>query len=121
MARETEGLVRSGHSGRTEEWRDPEPAGEDQPEADRAPNATLTGGVPEGITPAGVEERSELAAHLGKEIYPAYRDALVDRLVETNAPGRLVTAVRDLPPDAEYQNAGELAEALGLGHESHRF
>ena len=43
MARETEALVRSGRTGRTEEWRDPEPSGEDQPEADRAPNATLTG------------------------------------------------------------------------------
>ncbi|GAA3393464.1 DUF2795 domain-containing protein [Cryptosporangium minutisporangium] len=121
MARETEGLVRSGHSGRTEEWRDPEPSGEDQPEADFAPNGTLTGGVPEGLTPEGVEGRSELAAHLGKEIYPARRDQLIDRLVENNAPARLVSAVRDLPADAEYQNAGEVASALGYGHEAHRF
>jgi hypothetical protein len=121
LKHETEGLVRSGHATRVEEWRDPEPSGEDQPDADLAPSSTLTGGVPDGLTAAGVEERSELAAHLGKEIYPAHRDQVIDRLVQTNAPSRLVTAVRDLPADAEFQNAGELASALGLGHEAHRF
>jgi hypothetical protein len=121
MQHETEGLVRSGHSTRIEEWRDPEPSGEDQPDVDLAPDSTLTGGVPDGLTPAGVEQRSELAAHLGKEIYPAYRDQVIDRLVETNAPTRLVTAVRDLPADTQYANAGELAEALGFGHETQRF
>jgi hypothetical protein len=121
MQHETEGLVRSGRRTRTEEWRDPEPSGEDQPDVDRAPDGTLTGGVPEGITPDGVEERSELAAHLGKEIYPANRDAVIDRLLETNAPDRLVAAVRGLPAEGQYANAGELASALGLGHEEHRF
>jgi hypothetical protein len=121
LEHETQGLVRSGHSTRAEEWRDPEPSGEDQPDADFAPNTTLAGGVPEGITPDGVEERSELASYLGKEIYPAGRDAIIDRLVGNNAPDRLVTAVRGLPGDTEYANAGELASALGLGHEEHRF
>jgi hypothetical protein len=121
LKRETEGLVRSGRSGRAEEWLDPEPSGEDQPDVDFAPDATLTGGIPEGLTPEGVEERSELAAHLGRGVYPAYRDELIDRLVENNAPGRLVTAVRDLPGDAQFANAGELASALGLGHETRRF
>ena len=121
MARETRGLVQGGRSGRTEEWRDPEPSGEDQPEADFAPGTTLTGGVPDGLTPEGVEERSELAAHLGRGVYPAYRDEILDRLVENNAPTRLVTLVRDLPADEKYENAGALASALGLGHESHRF
>src|SRR5690349_18866170 len=97
LQNETRGLIQAGRSTRAEEWRDPEPAGEDQPEADFAPNSTLTGGVPEGLTPEGVEERSQLAAHLGKEIYPAYRDEIIDRLVENNAPDRLVSAVRDLP------------------------
>jgi hypothetical protein len=121
MKHEVRGLVQAGRTTRAEEWRDPEPSGEDQPDADLAPNGTLTGGVPEGITADGVEERSELAAHLGKEIYPAHRDEIIDRLHETNAPDRLVAAVRDLPGDAQYENAGALAEALGLGHESHRF
>ncbi|MFI5955007.1 DUF2795 domain-containing protein [Cryptosporangium sp. NPDC051539] len=121
LKHETEGLVRGGHSTRSEEWRDPEPSGEDQPDADFAPNSTLVGGVPAGLTPEGVEERSELAAHLGRHIYPAYRDQIIDRLMEENAPARLVTLVGDLPADVQYENAGELASALGLGHESERF
>ena len=121
LKHETRGLVQGGRSTRAEEWRDPEPSGEDQPDADFAPNSTLTGGVPDGITPEGVEQRSELAAHLGKEVYPANRDELIDRLRENNAPDRLIAALRDLPSDTKYENAGKIASALGLGHESHRF
>ncbi|GAA0255025.1 DUF2795 domain-containing protein [Cryptosporangium japonicum] len=121
MARETRGLVQGGRSGRAEEWLDPEAPGEDQPEADFAPDATLTGGIPEGLTPEGVAERSELASYLGRAVYPAYRDQIIDRLVENNAPTRLVTVVRDLPAEEQYENAGAIAQALGLGHEEQRF
>jgi len=121
LKHETRGLVQGGRSTRAEEWRDPEPSGEDQPDADLAPNGTLAGGVPEGITAEGLEQRSELAAHLGKEVYPAYRDELIDRLVENNAPDRIVASLRGLPADTKYENVGEVASALGLGHESHRF
>jgi hypothetical protein len=39
LKHETEGLVRGGHSTRAAEWNDPEPSGEDQPDADRAVHA----------------------------------------------------------------------------------
>src|SRR3954471_1518547 len=86
MAHETEGLVRSGRSTHAEEWNDPEPSGEDQPDADRVPNATMTGGTPPGMTPDDVEGRAELASYIGKEAYPAVRAQLIDLVIERNAP-----------------------------------
>ena len=121
MKHETEGLVRSGGSTRAEEWRDPEPPGEDQPEVDYAPDETLTGGVPEGMTSDDVERRSEIAQHLGTHAFPADVDGVLARLEEQNAPDRLLDAVRALPDGSRYENLAALTDALGIGHEQHRF
>jgi len=122
LRQETEGMVRSGRATRAQEWRDPEPPGEDQPEVDLAPNATLVGGVPEGLTPQGVAVRSELATYLGHQSdYPVDKQKLYNRLVEGNAPDRLIALARLLPDDRTFSTVGELSEALGLGHEEHRF
>ncbi|HEV2089015.1 MAG TPA: hypothetical protein VGR21_11955 [Cryptosporangiaceae bacterium] len=121
LQHETEGIVRSGHTTRTEEWRDPEPPGDDQPDVDLAPNSTLVGGVPDGLTPQGVAIRSELATYLGLSAYPIDKEGLRARLVEGNAPPRLVALAEFLPDDQTYANVGELSEALGLGAEDHRF
>jgi hypothetical protein len=121
LKHETAGLTHAGRSTRAEEWRDPEPSGEDQPEVDARPDGAMIGAVPDGMTPEDVEDRATLASHLGKEVYPARRDELIDKLVELNAPARLVSRVRDLPPDREFQNVQEVAVALGLGVEQHRF
>jgi hypothetical protein len=66
LKHETEGLVRSGHTTHAEEWKDPEPSGDDQHDADRAPDSTLHGGTPAGMTDDDVEGRAELATYLGK-------------------------------------------------------
>lgn len=122
LQHETEGMIRSGRSTRAEEWRDPEPPGEDQPDVDLAPNATLVGGVPGGMTPQGVAVRSELATYLGHQSdFPIDKQGLYDRLVEGNAPARLIGLARLLPDGKSYDTVGELSEALGLGHEEHRF
>jgi hypothetical protein len=54
LQHETEGLIRSGHDNRAD-WNSPEPSGEDQPDVDRAPNGTLAGGVPDGMTESDSE------------------------------------------------------------------
>src|SRR3954447_2565845 len=61
LAGEVEGAMRSGHSTHAQEWKDPEPSGEDQPDVDLNPNGTLTGGTPAGVDSGDVEGRSELA------------------------------------------------------------
>lgn len=121
LKQEVEGTMRAGRSTHTEEWKDPEPSGEDQPEVDSAPDTTLTGGTPAGMTPEDVEARAEIAGYLGQHVYPAERDDLVRRLSEQQAPDRLVDQLAGLPPGRRYENVNDVAEALGLGVERERF
>jgi hypothetical protein len=121
LKHETQGLERSGRSTHVEEWADPEPSGEDQPMASLDPNGGLTGGVPSGMTPREVEERSLLARHLGKSIYPATRADIVAKLREEHAPSRFVDRVEQLPDGKQFENVQEIAMALGMHVETQRF
>src|SRR3954453_15133621 len=97
LKHETEGLVRAGRSTHAEEWKDAEPSGEDQPDADLAPAGTLHGGTPPGRDAADVEGRAEVATYLGKDAYPMVREQVIDLVVERNAPARVLDLVRRLP------------------------
>ncbi len=121
MAAETEGLRRGGHSTHAQEWKDPEPSGEDQPDADLAPDGTLEGGVPDGMTAADVEGRSELATFLGAGVFPANRVTLEERAEDQNAPVRVLEELRRLPDGREYANVAEVWAALGGSNEQQRF
>jgi hypothetical protein len=120
-ARETAGLTDGAHEPRAEEWREQEPAGEDQPDVDMVPDTALTGGTPPGMTQRDVNLRSALARYLGPNVYPADRQGLLRRLEEEGAPAELVEMVRDLPFGRLYTTVQELSEDLGLGTEQHRF
>lgn len=117
---ETQGLEKSDRETRTEEWRAQEPSGEDQPDADRAPDDMYTGAAPPGMSSNDVEGRAELAIHLDARIYPAGRDALIENLRENNAPDRLLDQVAGLPKGREFRNVQEVWEALGGGVEKGR-
>ena len=117
---EVSGLVRAGRDNR-EDWNSPEPSGEDQPDVDRAPNATLAGGVPEGMTAADLERRSELAGYLGR-VWPATAEQLVAVASENSAPDAVLNQLRALPGSASFENLQELWVAVDGGvAESHRF
>ena len=107
LKHETEGLVRGGHSTHAEEWKDPEPSGEDQPDG-------LIGNDQ-------LEDRAELASYLGKEIYPANRDVILDLVEERQAPERVIDLVRRLPSGREFQNVGEIWAAVGGQADGERF
>jgi hypothetical protein len=121
MARELTDLTRSGHTSRDGDSRDPEPAGDDQPAVDRIPEGADLGGIPRGTTAADLELRSELAARLGKEIWPADRAAIISVLEEESAPDVLRDAVVRLPDDRTFVNIQDVALALGLHTEESRF
>ena len=121
MKHEVEGMMRSGHSTHAQEWADPEPSGEDEPDVDLAPNATLSGGVPEGITADGVEGRSELARHLPPAAFPADAATLRTHAEEAEAPASILDQLDRAPAGQEFRNVGELWTALGGGHEEQRF
>lgn len=121
LKHETEGLVRSGRSTHAEEWKDPEPSGEDQPDSDAVPDGTLHGGTPNGMTDEDVEGRAEIATYLGKDSYPMVREQIINLAIDRQAPTRVVDLVRRLPSGREFHNVNEVWAAVGGHVESDRF
>ena len=121
LKHETEGLVRSGHTTHAEEWKDPEPSGEDQPDADRAPDSTLHGGTPAGMTDEDVEGRAEIATYLGKSSYPMVGAQILDLVIDRQAPQRVIDLVKRLPSGRQFHNVNEVWAAVGGRVESERF
>ena len=109
MKHELKGLLRSGHPTRVEEWHDPEPAADDDPEVWSGP----VGGLG---SPASLERmRLELARHLSRHAFPAHAGELARALRRSNAPGALIDAVARLPRSTRYAHVQQLAEALSGG------
>ncbi|NGO09698.1 DUF2795 domain-containing protein [Streptomyces sp. HC44] len=106
MKHELQGLLRSGHPTRTEEWHDPEPTADD--------DLRVAGGpVLPGAGPGSVEEvRYELARLLGRTAFPGGPRELSRLLRSRNAPDGLVEPLERLPRKAVYDTAHELAEAV---------
>ena len=115
MAHEVEGMVRAGRSTHAQEWKDPEPSGEDQPDVDRDPDGTLQGAAPHGMTQDDVEGRSELARYLGRHAFPSPAALIAGTARENNAPDAIVERLEGLPPDRDYDTLQEVWVALG-GH-----
>ena len=78
-------------------------------------------GTAPGTSPGDVEHRAALAEALGKEVWPADRDALVAKAEEGNAPDRVLSDLRRLPSGQQFANVQEVARALGIGTEQERF
>ena len=74
-----------------------------------------------GMGQGDVEHRAAIAEALGKEVWPADRDALVAKAQESNATDRVLGDLRRLPEGQQFQNVQEVARALGIGTEQHRF
>ncbi len=121
LAHEVQGMMKAARSTHAEEWKDPEPSGEDQPDVDRNPAGTLQGAVPDGMTSDDVERRSAVAQVLGKDVYPATAAELVTRARENDASDDVVRTLEGLPADQSFRNVQEVWTTLGGGHEEHRF
>ncbi|MEX5633563.1 DUF2795 domain-containing protein [Parafrankia sp. FMc2] len=113
MAHEVRGMVRARRDTRAEEWKSPEPPAEEASAlAARPDGAGLLGSTPPGMTPADVEERSELGRWLGRAVFPAERDEVVDHLRHHHAPDRVVDEVRGAPEGVQFTSLGQLWRAL---------
>ncbi|MGV9940208.1 DUF2795 domain-containing protein [Streptomyces sp. NPDC003401] len=106
MKHELQGLLRSGHPTRSEEWHDPEPSAEDDPQVWGGPV------VPGNARASLATVRLELARILGRGPFPAGPQELAGTLRRKNAPDALVEAVRRLPHKQRYATVQELAETL---------
>ncbi|MPQ97590.1 DUF2795 domain-containing protein [Modestobacter sp. I12A-02628] len=74
-----------------------------------------------GVDQSDIDHRTALAEHLGKEVWPADRDALVAKATSDGAPGAVLGQLQRLPAGQQFQNVQEVAVALGIGTEQHRF
>ncbi|MEV0270569.1 DUF2795 domain-containing protein [Hamadaea sp. NPDC050747] len=115
MARETQGLTQGGGAGaRSEEWREPEPPADGEPEPGWAPEGGIDLAEGDETDADRREWRARIGSYLHKNTFPANRDAVVAAAEAENAPDDVLTALRKLPDDGEYANARELWGALGL-------
>ncbi|MFB6932233.1 DUF2795 domain-containing protein [Streptomyces chartreusis] len=106
MKHELQGLLRSGHPTRTEEWHDPEPSAEDDPQVAGGP-------VAPGTSAASLATvRLELARFLGRSAFPATPRDLIRELRRGYAPDALVESLERLSRTSHYANVQELAEAV---------
>ena len=74
-----------------------------------------------GTSTGDVEHRAAIAEALGKEVWPADRDALVAKAQEGNAPDHVLSDLRRLPSGQQFDNVQDVARALGIGTEQQRF
>ena len=113
LKREVRSELQAHRATRAEEWLEPEPPGEDEPEATWAPEGR-PGGTPPGASWETIELRSDLARHLDRTAFPATRARLLEVLAAHQAEQRLLDLVSPLPEDATFANLGELLHALGI-------
>ena len=122
LSADSEPIVRSGREPRVEDFREMEPAGDDQ----IVPDTVIRGGL-HGADPypeVGHEElaeRSEIARHLRKSVWPANRQLLVAVAREENAPQPVLDQLERLPDGREFENVQDVWHALGHEGETHRF
>ena len=113
LKREVHSELQAKRATRAEEWLEPEPPAEDEPEATWALTGR-PGGTPPDEDWDTIELRSTLAAHLERAAFPADRDKLLDTLTSHQAEQRLLDLVSTVPDDVTFASFGELARALGL-------
>ena len=118
LKHEIEGMIRSGRSTHAEEWNDPEPAAEDDPDIDASPGGTLTGGVPEGMTQDAVVARAELARWLDRADFPNTGAVLVEAARDHRAPDAVADELSRLPADEVFERIGDVVRALGYPTET---
>jgi Protein of unknown function (DUF2795) len=113
LKREVRSELEANRATRAEEWLEPEPPAEGEPEATWAPEGR-PGGTPPGEDWDTLELRSDLARHLDRTAYPATRSHLLEVLASHQAEQRLLDLVSSLPEGTTYANLSELLRALGI-------
>ena len=118
LEHEIQGMIRGGHATRAEEWRDPEPVGEDQHDVDAVPTGTYVGGTPVGMDADAVEARAELARWLDRADFPSTGAALVEAARDHRAPDAVAAELERLPATDTYERIGDVVRALGYPTET---
>ncbi|WP_461009912.1 DUF2795 domain-containing protein [Streptomyces capparidis] len=99
MKHQLQGMLRSNHSTHVEEWNDPEPPADDDPE----------------LFQAVADVRVELARLFRRADFPADREQLVRALRERHAPDRWVELLETLPGGTRFDRLQSVVDHLGEG------
>jgi hypothetical protein len=118
LEHEIQGMLRGGHSTRAEEWRDPEPVAEGEPDIDAVPTGSYVGGTPVGMDADAVEARAELARWLDRADFPSSGPDLVEAALDHRAPDAVVAELRRLPEGETFERIGDVVRALGYPTET---
>lgn len=118
LEHEVEGMVRGGHATRAEEWRDPEPVAEGEPDIDADPSGTLVGGTPVGMDADAVVARTELARWLDRADFPSTGADLAEAARDHRAPDAVVAELERLPGGDTFERIGDVVRALGYPTET---
>jgi Protein of unknown function (DUF2795) len=115
MAHELKDEVRGGPTGgRAEEWRDPEPPAEGEPEVTWTPQGHHGVDTEDDRDPDYREERARIGKHLPRAVFPATGARIVAQARKLKAPEDVLEALRRLDPAHHYSNAQELWKSLHL-------
>ncbi len=119
MAREAESHTRGSSPGgsRAQEWREPEPAGEDQPELDTIPAGPRPGGAPAPLTGEELEARSSFGRWITRSVLPGDKADLVRVARREAAPEQVLADLERLPEGRTFETVYEIWDALGYRNE----
>jgi Protein of unknown function (DUF2795) len=118
LEHEIQGMLKSGHATRSEEFREVEPVAEGEPDTATSPDSTLIGGVPVGMTEDAVVARAELARWLVRADFPSDGPGLVEAALDHRAPDAVVDELQRLPEGETYERVGDVVRALGYPTET---
>ncbi len=118
LEHEIQGMLKAERSTRAEEWREVEPQAEGDPDIDRVPDGSYTGGTPVGMTPDAVAARAELARWLDRADFPSDGAGLVEAARDHRAPDAVVGELERLPEGENYERVGDVVRALGYPTET---
>lgn len=121
LAHEMDGTAGAGRSSRVEQWLDPEPSGEDQPNLDLRPHGALPGGCARGDDRSGRGAAQRGGAGPGRgESYPASGAELVTKAQDSSATDRVLDRLERLRPKSPSPNVQDVSTSLGGGVEQYR-
>jgi hypothetical protein len=115
LAHEVQGEIKgSPSSGRAEQWREPEPAADGEPEASWVPEGHHGVDTEDDRDPDFRDERAKIGKYLPRSIFPATGEQIVAEAGKLNAPDDVLRTLGDLDPAERYANAQELWASLRL-------
>ena len=101
--------------GRGEDWREPEPSIDGEPDVSSVPEADelSRSDVPQVMTPREIEARSRFGQYLARTTFPAKREDLLNNARASKAPEDILDDLRRLPEGETFETVARAWSALG--------